>query len=53
MPIIKHLSTNEMLAAAAFSDILYIICMVPNQLSRWPSMVLSDCPGKFFWIYHL
>ncbi|NP_001362129.1 G-protein coupled receptors family 1 profile domain-containing protein [Caenorhabditis elegans] len=39
-------STNEMLAAAAFSDILYIICMVPNQLSRWPSMVLSDCPDN-------
>uniref|UniRef100_A0A1I7TJ83 G_PROTEIN_RECEP_F1_2 domain-containing protein n=1 Tax=Caenorhabditis tropicalis TaxID=1561998 RepID=A0A1I7TJ83_9PELO len=36
-------STNEMLAAAALSDILYIIFMTPNQMSRWPSIVSTDC----------
>ncbi|CAL2050267.1 unnamed protein product [Caenorhabditis brenneri] len=37
-------STNEMLAAAALADILYIIFMTPNQMSRWPSFVLMNCP---------
>ncbi|CAI2357227.1 unnamed protein product [Caenorhabditis sp. 36 PRJEB53466] len=36
-------STNEMLAVAAACDIMYIICMIPNQMSRWPSFSFIDC----------
>ncbi|KAF1748088.1 hypothetical protein GCK72_024555 [Caenorhabditis remanei] len=42
-------STNEMLAAAALSDMLYLIFMTPNHLSRLQALLYSDCvddPGK-------
>ncbi|PIC18700.1 hypothetical protein B9Z55_024501 [Caenorhabditis nigoni] len=42
--------TNQLLAAAALCDILYLVAMSPNQMSRWPSLIYEPCqddPKKF------
>ncbi|CAD6189270.1 unnamed protein product [Caenorhabditis auriculariae] len=36
-------STNTMLALAAMCDMLYLVFMCPNQMSRWPSIVQIKC----------